>query len=97
MSDRWKSREDRILELLTDQAAFGLNADEQEELDVLLVTVPDFDLDCMQRMAATVHLASVGKELEPLPTSLQHRIRAGAQQSQIPSLDIERDSRHLGE
>ena len=70
MSDRWQSCEERILELLADQAAFGLSADEQEELSALLVMMPDFDQDCMQRMAATVHLASVGGA-EPLPASLQ--------------------------
>ena len=82
MSDRWQSCEERILELLADQAAFGLGVDEQKELSALLVTMPDFDQDCMQRMAATVHLASVGKAPEPLPVSLQQRIRARVQQSQ---------------
>ena len=78
MSDRWKSCEERILELLADEAAFGLSVDEQEELGVLLVMMPDFDQDCMQRMAATVHLASFGRELEPLPASIQQRIRTRA-------------------
>ncbi|MHC4179984.1 MAG: hypothetical protein ACYSWU_20965 [Planctomycetota bacterium] len=75
MSERWQSCEERILELLADQAAFGLSVEEQEELSALLVTMPDFDHDCMERMAAAVHLASVGNELEPLPASLQQRIR----------------------
>ena len=78
MSDRWQSCEERILDLLADQAVFGLSVEEQEELRALLVTMPDFDQDCMQRMAATVQLASVGKELEPLPSSLHQRIRARA-------------------
>ena len=78
MSDRWQSCEERILELLADQAVFGLSIEEQEELRELLVTMPDFDQDCMQRMAATVHMASVGKELEPLPASLHQRIRVRA-------------------
>ena len=78
MSDRWRSCEERILELLADQATFGLSADEQEELRALLAIVPDIDRDCMQRVAATVHLASVGKAPEPLPASLQQRIRAKA-------------------
>ena len=81
MSESWKSCDERILELLADQAAFGLNADGQEELRELTVTMPDFDQECMERMAATVHLASVGKELEPLSASLQQRIRARAQRS----------------
>jgi len=78
MSNRRQFGEERILELLADQAAFGLSVDEQEELRALLVSMPDFDRDCMQRMAATVHLASIGKELEPLPASIQQKIRAGA-------------------
>jgi hypothetical protein len=78
MSDRWLSCEERILELLADEAVFGLSADEQDELRTLMVMMPDFDQDCMQRMAATVHLASFRTELEPLPPSLQQRIRARA-------------------
>ena len=78
MSDRWPSCEERILDLLADEAVFGLSAEEHEELSALLVTMPDFDQDCMQRMAATVQLASVGTKLEPLPTSLQQRIRVSA-------------------
>ena len=78
MSDRWQSCEERVLELLADQATFGLSADEQAELSALLAIMPDFDRDCMQRMAATVHLASVDKAPEPLPASLQQRILARA-------------------
>ena len=82
---------------LADQAAFGLSSDEQEELSALLEITPNFDQDCMQRMAATVHLANVGKYLEPLPTSLQRRIRASAYLSQRPSTELGRDCRHSDE
>ena len=75
MSDRWRSCEERILELLADAAVLGLSSAEQEELRALLVMMPDFDHDCMERLAATVQLASVGNRLEPLPASLQQRIR----------------------
>ena len=78
MSEFWQSCEERILELLADQAAFGLNTDGQEELRELTVMMPDFDHECMERTAATVHLAIVGKKLEPLSASLQQRIRARA-------------------
>ena len=97
MSDRWQSCEERILCLLADQAAFGLSSGEQEELSELLVMRPDFDQDCMQRMAATVHPANVGKHLEPLPASLQRRIRASAYLSQRPSTESGRDCRHSEE
>ena len=65
MSDRWQSCEQRLLELLADQAAFGLRTDEQIELDSLRIMMPDFDCDCLQRMAAVVYLASFGKVGEP--------------------------------
>ena len=97
MSDLWQYCEERILLLLADQAAFGLSADEQEELSALLAGVPEFDQDCMQRLAATVHLAGVGKELEPLPASIHERILASASLSQRPSLDTERDGRNSDE
>jgi len=81
MSGPWQACEKRLLDLLADQALFGLSADEQQELEILLGMMPDFDRDCMQRAAATVHLAGVGKELVPLPTSLQQKIRVSVQQS----------------
>jgi hypothetical protein len=94
MSDRWQSREERLLDLLADQATFGLSADEQEELDTLTAMMPDIDKDCMQRMVATVHLASVGKELEPLPASLQQRILGAVHPSRGTSSEIAVDRRH---
>ena len=96
MSDSFQSCEEQIRDMLADQAAFGLSSDEREELDALLIMMPDFDQDCMQRMAATVHLASVGKELEPLPASLQQRIRATAQRSHGISSPICQDLRYPG-
>ena len=75
MSDCWQSCEQRILELLADQAVFGLTTDEQEELRHLFGMMPDFDQDCMERMAATVQLASVRRQLQPLPKALEQRIR----------------------
>ena len=74
MTDRWQSCEQRILELLADESVFGLSADEQEEIRCLLAMMPDFDHTCMERMAATVQLASVGTKLEPLPTSIRQKI-----------------------
>lgn len=97
MSNLWQSCEEQILVLLADQAAFGLSEEEQEELSALLARVPEFDQDCMQRLAATVHLACVGKELEPLPASIHERILASASLSQSPSLETGRDGRHSDE
>ncbi len=80
MSDGIQFREDRVLELLADEAIFGLTAEEQAELDALLATMPDFDRGCMERTVATVHLASVAKDIEPMPESLRRQIRFRAQQ-----------------
>ena len=77
MRDRWQSCEQRILELLADEAVFGISTDEQEELRCLLGMTPDIDRDCMERMAATVQLASVGRQLQPLPKALEQSIRDG--------------------
>ena len=94
MSDIFESCEERILDMLADQAAFGLSPDERGELDTLLVMMPDFDQECMQRMAATVHLASFVKEPEPLPTSLQLTIRACARQHLGLPTDTSSDLRY---
>jgi hypothetical protein len=59
---------------------FGLSVDEQEELESLLVMMPDLDDGSMQCAAATVLLARVGKEVEPLPESLQKKIRRSVRQ-----------------
>ena len=91
MSDHWQSCEDRILELLADQASFGLSGDDDSDLRTLMAAVPDFDPDCMQRTAATVLLAGVGENPETLPTSLQQKIRAGAFHSRWISRDIRGD------
>ena len=91
MSEFWQSCEERILELLADRAAFGLNTDGQQELRELMFMMPDFDHGCMERTAATVHLASVGKELEPLSASLQQRIRVRGERSHGFSYHLCRD------
>ena len=83
MSDSWHSYQRRLLELLADEALFGLTADGREELDSLVAIMPDFDLLCMERVSAAVHLAHVSKHLEPLPESLDERIRVGAAQFQM--------------
>ena len=57
MNGKWQATERRLLELLADRAAFGLDRGEVEELRQLLQTMPDFDTECMERAAATVQLA----------------------------------------
>jgi len=74
MSDPWQSTERRLLKLLADRTAFGLNRAEERELQQLLGVVPDFDTESMERAAATVQLAST--PIEPLPPAVHARIRA---------------------
>ena len=68
MSDQWQAAECRLLDLLADQATFGLSRIETEELGRLTQMVPDFDIECMERAAAVVNLALVS--VEPLPAAI---------------------------
>ena len=74
MSHRWQESECRLLELLADRVAFGLDGSEERELHQLLQAVPDFDTECLERVAATAQLACT--TVEPLPPALRTRIRA---------------------
>ncbi|MBN1911447.1 MAG: hypothetical protein JW818_17020 [Pirellulales bacterium] len=77
MSPRKESSQVRILELLADEAVFGLGASQERELQRLLRAVPGFDRDCMQRVATTVLLAGVEDRLQSLPPALAHSIAVG--------------------
>ena len=68
----------RTLELLADEALFGLAVDERLELDALLAGTPGVNGGCMQTAAAVVHLASIAAELGPMPMSLKESILAQA-------------------
>ncbi|TVS20546.1 MAG: hypothetical protein EA424_03430 [Planctomycetaceae bacterium] len=72
------SDHDRLLELLAERVLVGLDADQQHELDSLLQTQPDFDAECLDRTAALLDWAVAAGDTEPLPQSLQDRIRAGS-------------------
>jgi hypothetical protein len=76
MSETWQITERRLLELLADRAAFGLESAEEQELRQLLQTMPDFDTECMERAAATVQLAQAS--VEPLPATVRAKIRASS-------------------
>ena len=78
MSERGRSGEERLLELLADEAIFGLIAEEQKEFDTLLAETSGIDRDCMRRAAAAFHLGSISAELESMPTALKQRILARA-------------------
>ena len=70
------SDHDRLLELLAERALVGLDADQQRELESLLQTHPDVDAECLDRTAALLDWAVAAGDTEPLPQSLQDRIRA---------------------
>ena len=72
------SDHDRLLELLAERVLVGLDAVQQHELDSLLQTHPDFDAECLDRTAALLDRAAAAGDTEPLPQSLQDRIRAGS-------------------
>jgi hypothetical protein len=70
------SDHDRLLELLAERALVGLDADQQHELESLLQAHPDFDTECLDRIAALLDRAAAAGDTEPLPQQLQDRIRA---------------------
>ena len=74
MSNPWKTTEQRLLELLADRAVFGLEPKAAKELRQFLQEVPDFDTECMERVAATVQLACAPSET--MPDAVRDRIRA---------------------
>ena len=74
MSDQWQLTECRLLELLADRSTFGLTRGEETELRQLMTTVPHFDIECMERAAATAQLAFAS--VEPMPSAFREKIRA---------------------
>jgi hypothetical protein len=86
MSQPWKATEQRLLELLADRALFGLEPREAQELRQLLQKDPDFDTECMERVASTVQLACA--PIEPMPAAVRDRIHAfGLRHVRGPSRD----------
>lgn len=77
MRNPWNCCEKRILELLVDQAAFGLTAIHKNELNAIRSIMPEFDLACMEQAAENIHLASVTEDMELMPISLHQRILQG--------------------
>jgi len=78
MRDRITPNNQRTLELLADEAIFGLAADQREQLNALLPKTPGVNENCMQAAAAAVHLASLADKFEPMPTALKESILAQA-------------------
>ncbi|MFM8291143.1 MAG: anti-sigma factor domain-containing protein [Planctomycetia bacterium] len=72
------SGRERLLELLADRAVFGLDAAEETELAGLLADHSAVDVDGLDRLAATVAVAT-GRTAEPLPAGLKPRLEADVQ------------------
>ena len=78
MNGGWQCAEQRILGLLADEAAFGLDSSEIRELEELMDLAPDFDSQCIDRVAGIVVLARCFAPDETMPVELQRRIRDDA-------------------
>jgi len=79
MNDQSNSPLDRLQELLADRALFGLDEAEQKELDALLASAGDVDLEALDRTAASAQLALLG-DVEALPTGLAEKLAATGRQ-----------------
>ena len=74
MTAQWEADQRRLLNLLADDAAFGLSEVESAELTQLMESHPDFDTECMERATATVQLAFA--TVECMPDAIRSRISA---------------------
>ena len=70
-----KNRE-RLLELMTDQALFGLESQESLELEQLQKEFPDLQAESFEQLAAMIEVAGLTQR-ESLPDSLRDKIQAG--------------------
>jgi Anti-sigma-K factor rskA len=72
--DRPASYHHRLLELMADQAAFGLSAAEESEFRGLLAQFPDADPDEFERLAAAIDLGLSPRVRIPLPPALRAKV-----------------------
>lgn len=72
-----QANEERLLELLADQATIGLGREDEAELQTLLTQFPDWHPDSMHLAAAATDLA-LGVPAEPMPAALREAIAADA-------------------
>lgn len=71
-----RREEERILDLLTDRATYGLSPAEESELGILLKQRPDIEPESFDRAAAALELAWNDPRAEPLPEHVYQRILA---------------------
>ena len=82
------SGRDRLLDLLVDQALFGLAADEHVELQELQSRFPEVSPVCMDKVATLVELSALPEATEAMPVGLQERIRNGMPAFVGPADDV---------
>lgn len=75
--NEYEKNRDRLLELLADQALFGLDPQELAELETLQKQFPDQPADALEKVAAMVELSGLPADVAPLPDSLRSRIQGG--------------------
>jgi len=79
MSSASNSNQDRLHELLADQALHGLDADAARELDTLLREEPATDAETFDRLAATLDSALHGAPDEAMPADVMARLAKTAE------------------
>lgn len=74
---RWPNDEN-VQQLLADRATEGLDADAQAQLEALIATSDDFDVDAYDVAAAVVELALMPGAGETMPEALRRSLEADA-------------------
>jgi hypothetical protein len=69
--------DERLAELLAQEATDGLNSGERVELERLLANYPDADAQALEKTAAAL-LLSTNLQAEPLPAQLRNKLIASA-------------------
>lgn len=92
MTDDALPKLDRITELLADRALFGIDEEEQRELDALLAATEDFDVELLDRAAASAQLATLG-QTEALPEEFSIKLASQGQEALAAKADTKNQVR----
>ena len=83
MTTPWERSQQRLTDLLSDRAVFGLSAEETVELRELLPDGWDDGFDLLDQTAATCCLGMGIDVTEPLPFTVRERIIADAKRLMV--------------
>lgn len=72
------SSEERLLELLSDRALFGLTVEEDQELENLRKVCPSVNTDEMDHIVGLLEASGPNAQREEIPSSLKTQIQASA-------------------